>query len=194
MREPATGCSGSATRSRDTLLREYFELRPLLDSNVISITPRSVPLKVVLSGETADHVCDFSEKTDHGLALVDVRCLAEMRQPNASEFHLAVAAAAREQGFSYRVETEETILAEPSYTNALLVQSCKRRFVYPSDQVLILHHLSESGQSTLIEAAQACRPHVDGISAVLALACRRLVIVDLLSEPLGPETPVKRHR
>lgn len=73
-----------------------------------------------------------------------------------------------------------------------MVWACRRRYVPASDQVRILHYLDAcGGECSLIEVAQATTSSYDGVTTVLALACRGLVSI-ALDAPLGPETKVKR--
>ncbi|MGP9820038.1 hypothetical protein ACTZWW_08485 [Salinarimonas sp. NSM] len=103
----------------------------------------------------------------------------------------AIADAAAAAGHGYRLETAATLRAEPRFTTMRLIASCRRVRVGAGDRVRILAALDEAGTLPLIEAASAARGAVDGVAAVLALACEGLVAVDL-DAPLGPETPVRR--
>lgn len=85
------------------------------------------------------------------------------------------------------------LLAEPTATDLRMIWSCAGRRYAPGDQVRILQFLSDNGNATLFETAQAATASVDGVATVLALACRGLVELDLSEGPLGPETRVRRH-
>ena len=86
-----------------------------------------------------------------------------------------------------------TLLAEPTATDLRMIWGCATRSYAPGDQVRVLQYLSDNGNASLIEAAQAATASVDGVATVLALACRGLVELDLSEGPLGPETRVRRH-
>ncbi|WP_237481832.1 hypothetical protein [Lichenibacterium dinghuense] len=75
-----------------------------------------------------------------------------------------------------------------------MVWACRRRYVHASDQVRVLHYLDVcGGECPLIELAQATTSSHDGVTTILALACRGLVSL-ALDAPLSPETRVKRSR
>ena len=95
-----------------------------------------------------------------------------------------------------RVEivTAADIAAEPRLSNALAVWSTRHGQVAVGDQVRVLVHLDEASAAPLIEAARSAIATPDGVAAVLAFACRGLIAVDLETEPIGPETAVRRVR
>ena len=84
------------------------------------------------------------------------------------------------------------LLAEPTATDLRMIWSCATRWYVPGDQVRVLQYLSDNGNASLFDAAQAATASVDGVATVLALACRGLVELDLSEGPLGPETRVRR--
>jgi hypothetical protein len=83
---------------------------------------------------------------------------------------------------------------EPCASNCSLVWSCRTRWVSPGDQVRILHYLEENGASPLITVAPNVISATDPIASVLALACRDLIELDLISAPLNPSTIVRHRR
>lgn len=103
----------------------------------------------------------------------------------------AIADAAAAAGHGYRLETAATLRAEPRFSTMRLVASCRRVRVGAGDRVRVLAALDEAGTLPLIEAASAARGAVDGVAAVLALACEGIVAIEL-EGPLGPETRVRR--
>jgi hypothetical protein len=92
----------------------------------------------------------------------------------------------------FRTATE--IATEPRSSNAAAVWSTRTRFFAVGDQVRVLAHLDEVGAAPLIELARSIVSSPDAVAAVLALACRGLIAVDLETEPIGPETLVRRVR
>jgi hypothetical protein len=65
--------------------------------------------------------------------------------------------------------------------------------VTAGDRVRILHQLDENGAMRLVDCASAVMNTVDGVAAVLALACEGLIAVDI-GWPILPETQVRRRR
>jgi hypothetical protein len=114
--------------------------------------------------------------------------------PQVAAYHQAIAAAAQAAGLEYHLETDTTVRVEPQITNARMIWRCSEWRIHPSDLVRVLHHLDEAGQSKVIEVSQVCRPHVDGVAVIAAMACQGLVQIDIASGPLGPETAVARRR
>ena len=97
-------------------------------------------------------------------------------------------------GHDADVLTPADLLTEPRTGNAALVWACRSRWIPPGDLVRVLHHLDESGSSTLIDASRAAVASTDAVATVLALACRAVVDIGLEAGPLGPETRVSRRR
>jgi hypothetical protein len=92
----------------------------------------------------------------------------------------------------FEVVTSLDVSAEPRLSNALAVWSTRNRFVAIGDQVRVLAHLDDVGVAPLIEVARSATSAFDGVAAVLTLCCRGLVAIDLETEPIGPETRVRR--
>ena len=90
--------------------------------------------------------------------------------------------------------TPRDIAEEPRLSNALAIWANRHNRVGASDQVRILAHLNEAHTTPLIELACSAVSSGDAIAAILALVCRGLVTIDLETDPLGPETRVKRMR
>ncbi len=99
-----------------------------------------------------------------------------------------------DSGVRVEIVTAADIAAEPRLSNALAVWSTRHGQVAVGDQVRVLVHLDEASAAPLIEAARSAIATPDGVAAVLAFACRGLIAVDLETEPIGPETAVRRVR
>ena len=85
------------------------------------------------------------------------------------------------------------IAAEPRLSNAMGIWSTRHLQVAIADTVLVLAHLDD-GAVPLIEVARSVISTRDAVAAVFALACRGLVAIEMESEPIGPETLVRRVR
>ena len=88
---------------------------------------------------------------------------------------------------------ECSVMMEPRRTDAILVWSCRKRWVSPGDQIRVQHALSESGPMSLVEVARFATGSSDGVAAVLALICRNFLEIDLNEAGLSPETIVRRR-
>jgi hypothetical protein len=182
----------SKRSARQTLIADFFRVCTL-QAEVSTIRPGNVPVHVEVDGRVVDHIPDFELTDGTGLWLADCRMIDEL-SPQVLAYHQAVAAAAQAAGLEYRLETDVTVRVEPQITNARMIWRCSKWQVHPTDLVRVLHHLDEAGQSKVIEVSQVCRPHVDGVAVIAAMACQGLIDVDISSGPLGPETRVTRRR
>lgn len=89
--------------------------------------------------------------------------------------------------------TAADIVGEPCASNSKIAWACRHQRVTASDRVRVLASLAEEGRMSLVRAAAEVRQATDPVGAVLALACLDLLELDLVSQPLGAETPVRRR-
>ncbi|KRQ14678.1 hypothetical protein [Bradyrhizobium manausense] len=87
--------------------------------------------------------------------------------------------------------TVEEIRLEPRFTNARLVWSYRGAHVPIGLRLSILQTLLDEGPMPLGELLKSIRSDRDPAPAVMALACVDLIILDLVSHPLGPCTMVR---
>ena len=160
-----------------------------LDPTVRAIAP-ATPIMILLDGSPVPHQPDFRLLTDTGPVVVDVYRPARMAT-HRERFDIVTEALA-DLGIRYERRDPPPIHGSPLLMNARSVWGCRRAQVAASDQVRVLDAV-RVGPVSLAEAAQAVRSG-DGVSIVLALACRDLVELDLAAGPLGPETQVRRRR
>lgn len=87
--------------------------------------------------------------------------------------------------------TAEEIRLEPQFTNARLVWAYRGAHVPIGLRLSILQILLDEGPMPLGELLKSVRSERDPAPAVMALACANLIIVDLVSQPVGPATIVR---
>lgn len=185
--------STSDRSPRAQLVADFLKIQ-LLRPGSLSIAQGSTAILVEFAGAAISHCPEFEVVSVDGTRLADVQTLEELNSPELRERYDAVTLAAQALGIGYSLETDATVWVEPVVTNARLVWKCRNWSIHPSDRIRVLHHLDEFGRSNLIDASRACRPAVDGIAVILALACQGLIELDIASEPLGPGTTVMRRR
>lgn len=161
-----------------------------LDPAVRAIAPAD-PVTIVLDGLPLPHVPDYQLESDSGTVVIDV-CHPARIIVGRGRFEAAAAALAA-QGVAYERREPPQVHGTPLLMNARAVWGCRRVPVLAADQVRVLEVLRRLDPAPLAEVARAVREG-DGVAAVLGLACRDLVELDLAAAPLGPETPVRRRR
>ena len=157
-----------------TAVAQLALIRSTLDPDVVRIAPPPVT-----DDQNASPVVAVVTDHDGQSALV------------IQDLQVAVADDVRD--LRMRTMDRAALLAEPTATDLRMIWSCATRWYAPGDQVRVLQFLSDNGNASLFDAAQAATASVDGVATVLALACRGLVELDLSEGPLGPETRVRRH-
>ena len=181
---------GPAPITRNTLVAEFLAICEL-DPEVEALRAPGPSATFVLNREDIEHCADFEIVRDGEIHLIDV-----VAEPDLANHPLCAAmtdGAVATDGRSFRFETAARIRAEPRFTTVRLIRACKRTPVTAGDRVRILHQLDESGTMRLVDCASAALHAVDGVAAVLALACEGLVAVDI-NRPIVPETPVRRRK
>ena len=162
-----------------------------LDPQVEALRAPAPPATFMVDGEAMEHVADFELVRDGSVDLVDVVTEADLPQHPLRA--AAIRGASSTDGRLFRFETAASLRAEPRFTAVRLIAACKRTPVTAGDRVRILHQLDESGTMRLVDCAGMAMNAVDGVAAVLALACEGLIAVDI-GRPILPETPVRRRR
>jgi len=122
---------------------------------------------------------------DDGRFVLDV--VPCRRARNVEEERLTSIALA-ELGLAPIVLTEREIRREPRYANARLVWSYRHIPVSVGLRMCILQLLLDDGPMPLGEVLKSVRSDRDPTPAVMALACADLLVLDLVSQPLGPAT------
>lgn len=89
--------------------------------------------------------------------------------------------------------TAEEIRREPRFTNARLVWSYRGASVPVGLRLSILQILLDDGPVPLGVLLKSIRSDRDPAPSVMALACADLLILDLVSQPLGPGTIVRNR-
>lgn len=163
-----------------------------LDGAVESLRACEEPVTFLLGEEEIAHTPEFELIRDGASCLIDVVPEAELASHPLRTAFVAGGLEA-EDGRLYVIETSSTIRAEPRFTTVKLILACRRTPVSAGDRVRILHHLDECSVAPLVECAGAAQNALDGVAAVLALACEGLVQVDI-NRPILPETPVRRRK
>jgi hypothetical protein len=173
----------AATRSHEDYL-----IVTALDPEVVRIEP--APADAFEAGIPCPP--DFLVVDQEGAETLVHVLTGENDEASKAALHDAYREAER-QGLTYRVVEQSEICEEPRLRNARLVHACRRTRVGPGDRVRILHYLSESGESPLVEVSRVVSGSPDGVECVLALVVEGTVSVDL-RRTLGPEMPVRRVR
>jgi hypothetical protein len=159
---PVDGPPGAA-------LRAEFLLLATLDIAVEGLRARPASARFDLGGEVVEHRAAFEVLREDGTSLVDV-ALVEDLHDHPLRVALICGSVEAEDGRRFRLETPETLRAEPRLSSLRLVMACRGTPVSPGDRINVLYHLGEAGTSTLVEAAASARHAPDGVAAVLALA------------------------
>ena len=184
------GADAARAVSRNALIADFLAICEL-DPQVDALRAPAPPATFVLAGEELEHIADFEIVRDGSAALVDVVTEADlMAHPLRAS---ALEGATATDGRPFAFETASRIRAEPRFTTVRLILACKRTPVTAGDRVRILHQLDEAGTMRLVDCAGMAMNTVDGVAAVLALACEGLVEVDI-SRPILPETQVRRRK
>lgn len=167
---------------------------PILRQALIQATLDPAILRInfvpsVKIGDTEVPLCGIVFATEHAKRLLDI---PEARPLRDLDQEALMIMAADSLGLPTLTLTAADINQEPKFSNARWIWSCRARWVSPADRIRILHLLDEHGPARLIDAAGAASG--DGISAILAMACRDELEIDLVSVPLGPSTVVRIRR
>ena len=188
LRRGKTGAPIAITRN--ALVADFLAICEL-DPQVEALRAPAPPAAFALGEETIEHVADFEIVRAGSIALVDVVAESDLLiHPLRAA---AVRGAVSTDGRPFLFETAASIRAQPRFTTVRLIMACKRTQVTAGDRVRILHQLDESGTMRLVECAGAAMNTVDGVAAVLALACEGLIEIDI-NRPILPETPVRRRK
>jgi hypothetical protein len=180
----------AAAVTRNALIADFLAICEL-DPQVEALRAPAPPATFAVDGGTVEHVADFEIVRDGAVELVDV--VTDSDLPRHALRAAAVHGAASLDGRVFAFETAAGIRAEPRFTTVRLIMACKRTPVTAGDRVRILHQLDESGTMRLVDCAGMAMNSVDGVAAVLALACEGLIAVDI-SRPILPETQVRRRK
>eukprot|EP01037_Dinobryon_pediforme_P017818 gene17818-18045_t len=160
-----------------------FLIQAALNPDIIRISPAPpillTSLGSVYTGLTALLTHRNGSKT--GILIDNENAFAALFEDDAR-------AASAKLSFALRVLMPGNIKTEPLFSNCQLVWRYRNKFVPAGDQVRVLHLLREEGETPLLETSYVTAGSRDGIGAVLALACRDLVEIDLAERPLGPDT------
>ncbi len=180
----------AAPLTRNALVTDFLALCQL-DPDVEALRAPAAPAEFDLGDDVVEHVADFEVVRDGSAVLVDIATDADLPQHPLRA--AAIRGAQAVDGRPFTVETAASIRAEPRFTTVRLILACKRTPVTAGDRVRILHQLDECGTMRLVDCAGAAMNTVDGVAAVLALACEGLIAVDI-SRPILPETQVRRRK
>jgi hypothetical protein len=179
-----------APLTRNALVSDFLALCQL-DPEIETLRAPALPAAFLVGEETVEHIADFEVVRDGTAQLVDIATDVDLPQ------HPLRAAAIRGahalDGRPFSIETATSIRAQPRFATVRLILACRRTPVTAGDRVRILHQLDECGTMRLVDCAGAAMNTVDGVAAVLALACEGLVAVDI-SRPILPETQVRRRK
>jgi len=179
-----------APLTRKALIADFLAICQL-DPQVEAVRAPAEPVTFELGGETVERRVDFEVTQDGASYLVDVATNEDLlAHPLRAA---AIQGLVSQDGRPYTVETEQSIRAEPRLSTVRLIMACKRTVVTAGDRVRILHQLDECGTMRLVDCASGAINSLDGVAAVLALACEGLIAVDI-NRPILPETPVRRRR
>jgi len=146
--------------------------------------------ETIAVGDGDLHSPDYRIEHDDSSILIDV--LASTYAPTVERMQ-AVEQTARAQRIAYRVETAATIRSDVRFQAARLIYDCRRRSVPAGDRVRILHALDENGALPLVEVSGLAHASIDGVAAVLALACEGLVAIEI-QRGIVPEALVRRRK
>ncbi|MBR0707997.1 hypothetical protein JQ603_15940 [Bradyrhizobium liaoningense] len=127
-------------------------------------------------------------RRDDGHFLLDV--IPARRIRDIEQEGLALIALSR-LGLAPLTLTAEEVRLEPHFTNARLVWSYRGAHVPIGLRLSILQILLDEGPMPLGELLKSIRSERDPAPAVMALACADLIVLDLVSQPLGPSTVVR---
>ncbi|MHC2462425.1 hypothetical protein [Bradyrhizobium embrapense] len=125
---------------------------------------------------------------DEGRLYLDV---VEARDLRTITRELLVADAFREMDIRAWTLTEAEIHAEPRWSNAIAVWAYHGHPVHIGLRLQILGALREDGAITLGELLGRVRSDRDPTTAVMALACQDLLVLDLTATSIGPATHVR---
>jgi hypothetical protein len=176
--------------TRNVLIADFLAVCEL-DPEVESLRAPADPAEFHIGDRTIEHVADFEIVKDGASYLVDVAADEDLlRHPMRAA---AIHGSTSSDGRPFTIETTASIRVEPRFTTIRLIMACKRTPVTAGDRVRTLHQLDENGAMRLVDCASAVMNTVDGVAAVLALACEGLIAVDI-GWPILPETQVRRRR
>jgi hypothetical protein len=184
------GTDAAVPVTRNALVADFLALCEL-DPDVEALRAPAPPAEFEIDGKIVEHIADFEVVRDGSACLVDIAADGTLlRHPLRTS---AVGGAQALDGRAFAIETAASIRVEPRFTTVRLILACKRTPVTAGDRVRILHQLDECGTMRLVDCAGAAMNTMDGVAAVLALACEGLIAVDI-SRPILPETPVRRRK
>jgi hypothetical protein len=115
--------------------------------------------------------------------------LVEDREPQDIHSEGLALRALHNLGLTALEKTAADILADPLHANCKAIWKHYRDHVDTIDQFEVLHILSESGPQSLGRLAQTARISEE---AILAMACRALIEIDIHNRPLGSRSMVRR--
>jgi hypothetical protein len=173
--------------SARTRLHADFLLVCELDPRVTAISEGD---ETIVVGEADLHAPDYRIEGDDGSVLVDV--LASTYDRTIERFR-TIEQAAHQQALAYRLETTATIRHDVRFQAARLIYDCRRRSVPAGDRVRILYALDDNGALPLVEVSGLAHASIDGVAAVLALACESLVEIEI-HRGIVPEALVRRRK
>ena len=156
-----------------------------------SLDPQVRSIAYVASANVASEQVELDAilvQRDDGHFLFDV--IPARRIRDLEQEGLALIALSR-LGLAPLTLTAEEIRLEPRFTNARLVWSYRGAHVPIGLRLSILQTLLDEGPMPLGELLKSIRSDRDPAPAVMALACVDLIILDLVSHPLGPCTMVR---
>jgi hypothetical protein len=115
--------------------------------------------------------------------------LVEEREPQDIHSEGLALRALHNLGLTALEKTAADILAAPLHANCDTIWKHSRDHVDTMDQFEVFHILSEDGPQSLGRLAQTARISEE---AILAMACRALVEIDIHNRPLGSRSMVRR--
>ncbi|MBM6581664.1 hypothetical protein ILT44_15815 [Microvirga sp. BT689] len=174
---------------RNAAVRDFLVVASL-DPAVLTLAPAE-PVAIRIENQILAHRPDVVVQYEDRTCAIDIYPPVQIRVRQA--WFDGVRASHADLGLPYELREAPGAPLAPLVLNARTVWGCRNHHVSAPEQVRILQHLKEAGVASLIEVAAVVRG-CDGVAAVLALACRNLVELDLSLAPLGPETPVRRRR
>ena len=158
---------------------------------VLSVNPDVASLSgnaIALNARRAPHAPDFAMIDCEGNSwLLD----APDRGPNVDQSELQLSAS--EVGYRYRLVSHAEVYDGSLLQNARDLLRYQGHRVPLGDRVRLLACLDEHGSLTLAECLQVVR-ETQPVAAVASLILQRLLVVDLDSALIGPETSVRRIR
>jgi hypothetical protein len=122
---------------------------------------------------------------DDGRYVLDVIESRPLRDLDAEGL---VQIALRDLGLTPLSITRAVIRREPRFTNSKLVWSYRLCPVGITLRMKVLGILGDDGPMSLVRLLASIRSDRDPTAAIMALACSDLIELDLVTQPLGPQT------